>query len=91
MRVCLLHSDFYGRKAYTPRNSMGRDPERSRGSKAGFMLKMPASRSDSRQVLLELDRNVRVLSPIEMSVYRREAVCTEELCVMGRGGKLPDY
>ena len=27
------------------------------------------------------DRNVRVLSPIEMSVYRREAVCKEELCV----------
>jgi hypothetical protein len=33
------------------------------------------------QRLLALDRNVRVLSPVEMSVYRREAVCREELCV----------
>jgi hypothetical protein len=33
------------------------------------------------QPLLALDRNVRVLSPIEMSVYRTEAVCMEELCV----------
>jgi hypothetical protein len=32
-------------------------------------------------LLLALDRNVRVLSPIEMSVYRREAVCREGLCV----------
>jgi hypothetical protein len=34
-----------------------------------------------RYILLAPDRNVRVLSPIEMSVYRREAVCREELCV----------
>jgi hypothetical protein len=31
--------------------------------------------------VLALDRNVRVLSPIEMSMYRREAVCRKELCV----------
>jgi hypothetical protein len=36
--------------------------------------------------LLALDRNIRVLSPIEMSVHRREAVCREELCVMRRLG-----
>jgi hypothetical protein len=39
--------------------------------------------------LLALDRNVRVLSPIEMSVYRREAVCREELCDGEAGFKLP--
>src|SRR5258707_15188398 len=34
-----------------------------------------------KQFVLAQDRNVRVLSPIEMSMYRREAVCREELCV----------
>ena len=33
------------------------------------------------EFLVALDRNVRILSPIEMSVYRREAICGEELVV----------